>query len=225
MDPVDAELVRIGRVGRRLPAAMIAVALLLGLAILKPWPGANPPPRPHPSPSATASQTEAPSAPRSLDPVHQEVARVTCAQDAGWRIVDTSPNRLVRTVRVPAVVYSSVPPLRASIPVMSLPGGGVATLGLCVPAALPGTAGSAWRATLWQLGGERAGLRIWQLVARLEPPPDSLGAIAAPVGPQGDSWEPGLYLLETRFEGTIKEAWLGIQIKPQPNLRGFPTAF
>jgi hypothetical protein len=232
MDPVDGELVRIGRVGRRLPAGMILVGVLVVIAILKPWPGSNPPPRPHPTPSATATQTQAPSARPSLDPNHEALVMLTCARDGGWRVVaaDTSPNRIVHSVPVPAVEYSTVPPLRASIPITSLPvtplpDGGLATLALCVPATLPGTTGSTWSATLWQLGGEPAGSRVWQLVARLDPPPHSLGAIAQPLGSAGRSWQPGLYLLETRFEGTIKEAWLGIEIQFQPNPRGWPQAF
>jgi hypothetical protein len=231
MDPLDGELVRVGRVGRRFPAALILVGVLVAIAVLKPWPGANPPPRPHPTPSATATQSQAPSTRPSLDPAHEALVRLTCARDGGWRIVaaDTTPNRVVHSVQVPAVEYSTVPPPRASIPVVSLPvtplpDGGVAALGLCVPAK-PGMADSAWSATLWQLGAQPAGSRVWELVGRLQPPPNSLGAIAEPLGSARRSWQPGLYLLETRFEGTITEAWLGIQIQFQPNPRGWPHPF
>jgi hypothetical protein len=215
MDPIDEELVRVGRLGRRLPVGMVATVLLVALAVAKPWPS---PPRPSPAPTGAPSVTATAVPSRTPDPQREQLARSACSPQGGWRVVaGVAPaERSVLVLSVPAVKYSTVPPLRTSIPILSIQAAVVRTLGLCVPQGISGSDAAGWSATLWLVGGEPSDPRVWRMVARLTPPPYSRGALAEPLSEELVYWAPGLYVVETRFDGTEREAWLGLQIWPQP---------
>jgi hypothetical protein len=121
-----------------------------------------------------------------------------------------------RTWAVAAVEFSAVPPLRSTIPVTSLDSRAVDSLGLCIPADVSEPGRTGWSATLWQVGGDAGSATVWQPVALLTPSPRSLGAMADPLNQSVVAWPPGRYILETRFDGLQKEAWLGLLISPTP---------
>jgi hypothetical protein len=217
MDPPDEQLVRLGRTGRQMPIGIVTVVVLLLVAIVKPWPSAG-----------SAAATASPSAPvvvaaasiaePTATSFQANRASDMCTGADGWRLVvdDIELGRYVRAWLVASVVYSMVPPLRFTIPVTSLVSSSVNGLGVCVPTSAPEPLADGWSATLWRESSDGANAGGWDQVGRLIPAPGALGALAGPLGASAVVWSPGRYVLETRFAGSIKEAWLGLQIQDSP---------
>jgi hypothetical protein len=210
--PTDIELVRLGRSSRQVALGVTAVAALLAVAVVKPWPG--------PAPAANSDTPEqfvaavtanVPSAAASsADP-----AGSICTSPDGWRIVadDVELGRPVRTWLVASVEYSAVPPVRSTVPVTSLVSSGVSSLSFCLAPEVSQAGKTGWSGTLWRQSGDAADPAAWQPAARLTPFPGSIGALAAPLDGSATTWPPGRYVLEARFAGSPREAWLGLLIR------------
>jgi hypothetical protein len=138
-----------------------------------------------------------------------------CDSPDGWRIVadDVELGRSVRTWIVAAVEYSTTPPVRSTVPVTAFVSSGVSRLGFCRPPDSAGPGKTVWSATLWRQSGGAADSTAWQAAAQLTPLPGASGALAAPVGGAIAIWPPGRYVLEARFQGSTREAWLGLLIR------------
>jgi hypothetical protein len=211
--PNDIELVPVGHSGRRTAVGVTAAALLLVVAILKPWAGAALVASPSASPlQFVAAVTAAAPSPSSSG---GDVAVPMCDSPDGWRIVadDVELGRSVRTWIVADVEYSTIPPVRSTVPVTALVSSGVSNLGFCLPPDVAAAGKTVWSATLWRQGGDASDSTAWQAAAQLTPLPGAIGALAAPVGGAITTWPPGRYVLEARFQGSTREAWLGLLIR------------
>jgi hypothetical protein len=234
VSPSDVELVRLGRINGRIRLGIAALALLLLVAIVKPWPGhggAGPAGSPSLSPrelvaaasveptssSAPASSSAATSgsAPSSGSAAAADAAGALCLSPDSWWIVadDTELGRSVRTWLVADVEYSAGPPARSTIPVTTLLSRGVVRLGFCPPSGLGGPGVRDWSGTLWRQGAGSADPTQWRLAARWGPAAGSAGALAYPVDHSAAAWPPGLYFLEANSAGSDREAWLGLLIQ------------
>ncbi len=214
MRPNDIDLVRVGHDGRRTAVGVAVAAVLLVVAILKPWAGAAPVASPSSSPlQFVAAVTAAAQSPSTSG---GDVAAPLCESPDGWRIVadDVELGRSVRTWIVAAVEYATIPPARSTVPVTALVSTGVSSLGFCLPLDVAGAGKTAWSATLWRQAGDAADSTAWQAAAQLTPLPGAIGALATPVGGAIATWPPGRYVLETHFQGSTREAWLGLLIRP-----------
>ena len=216
VDPPYEQLVRLGRTGRQTPIGIVTVVVLLLVAIVKPWPNVG-------SVAATASPSTPVIAAASIAEPTATTFQANRASDMctgadGWRLVvdDIELGRYVRAWLVTSVVYSVVPPLRFTIPVTSLVSSSVNGLGVCVPISSAEPFAEGWSGTLWRESSDAANAGGWDQVGRLIPAPGELGALAGPLGASAVVWSPGRYVLETRFAGSIKEAWLGLQIQDSP---------
>ena len=214
MGPTGVELVRLGRTSRQMVLVVSVLALLLLVAVVKPWPGEGSPTR---SASASPEEFVAGVSAGAAFPVASptDPAGALCASPDGWRIVadDVELGRSVRTWLVATVEYAVVPPVRSTVPVTSLVLGGVNDLGFCLPGGVSGPGKTGWSGTLWRQGGVGADSTAWQPAARLTPSPGSLGALAEPLDGSVGTWPPGRYVLEARFVGSDSEAWLGLLIR------------
>jgi hypothetical protein len=221
--PSDPELVRVGSHGRLLRVGVTAVALLLTMAILKPWPNPAPGPRPGAASSGSAVPSQlvarATATPRSpASPTH--ASTTLCENPDAWRVVaeDIEFGQHVRTWVIASVAYSSSPPVLSAVPVTALVSSGVESLGFCAPAAGTGTAGagatgSGWSGTVWRVGADASDSSQWELVGRLDASPGSLGGFSEPVDPTSVFWQPGRYVMEAQFGGVGTPAWLGVLIQ------------
>jgi hypothetical protein len=221
LDPIDEELISLGHTARPLPIGIAAVALLLVVAIGKPWvgdesrdSGAPAPPALVAATSTAAVSTAAP-APNATQ---SDWDSTVCASPDGWLIVadDAELGLSVRTWLVASVVYSIVPPIRTSIPETSLVSHAVERLGLCAPAIVSDNGQNAWSGTVWRQGGDPADPTGWRQVARLTPSPGSLGALADPLDRSVSAWPPGIYVIEARVSGSPQDVWLGLVITESP---------
>jgi hypothetical protein len=218
VEPKREELGRVARTGWRLPTAMVAVALLLAVSVVKPWSG----PR-SVGPVRTASQRDvvagvsagAPTIAPSASAVAEDPAGTLCQSPDGWRVVadDVELGRSVRTWLVATVEYADRPPPASTIPVTSLISGPVTRLGFCAPAGNAALGTAPWTGWLWRQNGPTFDPASSQLVARLTPMPGSLGALADPVQGSVFAWPPGRYVLEASFQGLPTQAWLGLSIE------------
>jgi hypothetical protein len=66
---------------------------------------------------------------------------------------------------------------------------------------------------MWRVGGDAGVSSDWQLAARLVLTPDALGALAYPLDPTDAYWLPGRYVVEARFIGSERDAWMGVVIQ------------
>ena len=210
MGPTEVELVRLGHTGRKLTLGVTTVAVMVALAMVKPWPTGNSvSPVDSARPQQTAADTPLPVVSR-LDP-----SSSMCANPDGWRIAadDGEMGPFLRTWHGATVQYSVVPPIRSTVPLTWLISSDVRSLVFCLPADASRLGTAAWSGTLWRQGGSAADPMAWQPAARLTPAPGSLGAMADPITASAPTWPPGRYMLEARFEGSESEAWLGLLIQ------------
>lgn len=215
VSPNEVELVRLGRVGRQFRLGVAAAALLVLVAVAKPWllaggaPAAAPgPPREVvPGLSVSAAAGSSPAAP----------AAVLCQGQDGWLVVadDVEFGQPIRSWVAASVEYSAGQPLGSTIPTTVVISKALDRLGFCLPASMAEPVVVAWSGTLWRLD-ETTDPAGWQRAAQVAPAPGSLGAIAKPVDSRVTSWPPGEYVLEARFAGSADEAWLGLVIRPSP---------
>jgi hypothetical protein len=106
-----------------------------------------------------------------------------------------------------------VPPVRSAVPVTALVSSGVSSLGFCLPPDSVVAAETGWSGTLWRQSGDGADPNAWQAAAQLTPARGSIGALTDRIDASTATWPPGRYLLEARFDGSSREAWLGLLIR------------
>ncbi len=203
--------------GRALGPAIVAVAIALAVAVLKPW-GAGPPGGAVrglvASPgAATASRSAGPagsSAPSQIDVAAELVAvpgtsSLDCFSTSGWLLVadGSLAGRRVRswTAIVPASASS---PADTTIPVVDVVADDVSALGFCAPVSVTPRSVS-WQATLWSVPAAGSpGPPEPVAAARIAAPAGHLGTLALggaapgarlaspPAGRAGPSAAPGV---------------------------------
>ncbi len=220
MDLTEEELVPLGRAGRQVPVGIAAVALLLVVAIAKPWDGQQPMSSPAPATPHIVTVATAATTPPARIPVPSpgDWDNTVCTSPDGWRVVadDVELGRSVRSWLVASVAYSFVPPIATSIPFTLVVSGSLNRLGFCIPQAVLEHGEIGWSGTLWRQGADAAGQIGWLRVAVLTPAPGSLGAVADRLDGSAGLWPPGTYVMEARFAGSLTEAWLGLAVKATP---------
>lgn len=218
MRPSDLELVRLSRTERRIRLGIAAVALLLLVAVVKPWPGQNGSLPGSATPAERVAAASAGSSTSAEPSASGEAGPALCVSPDGWRIVadDTELGRTVRTWLVADVELSAALPERSTVPVTTLVSSEVEHLGFCRPAGSADAGTGIWRGTLWRESPDLAAPVRWQLAARLSPAPGSIGALASPQSGATNVWQPGLYFLEAEFAGSNTETWLGLLIERGP---------
>lgn len=225
--PVDPAPVG-GRLGRPARAVATLGALLLLLAIAKPWGQAS-------SPATTGSalgdliSAALPTAP----PVRAPAVRYTtpplapadlaaaelCRWPSGWRVF-AHQNWLGKQVRS----WTAMRPIVASrpgdptIPVVRLRSEAIPLLGFCAPvggaASASATASARARASVSAVGSPAPAISVWRVeddappvpvpVARVDPDaPSALGSLLAPLerGRQLPTWPPGHYVFRVSEAG------------------------
>jgi hypothetical protein len=217
LDLRDEELISLGPTGRQLPIGIAAVAVLLLLAVVKPWIGDT-----TTESGIQASPALAVAAVTAVVPTGAPSPAVTpgdwdntvCASPDGWLVVadEAKLGGSFRTWLIASVIYSLVPPIRTSIPLTPLVSHSVERLGFCVPTAVSDNGRNKWSGTLWRQGGDSADPTAWREVARLNPSSSSLGAWADPLDRSAAVWLPGIYVMEARFSESPRDAWLGLVI-------------
>lgn len=225
-------VVRVGRADRKLGAGIVAVALLLAIAIAKPWtddglPAAHAPDAP-PSAQPSAPQPSA---------VAEIVSRIgtgtgalitsdsttTCFGTLDWELV-TDGRFLGRPSRTWIPVDASVAqdPLDPSIPILRVTSSSVLAMGFCAPVSTSALSGGSWGATLWRLGSSGSSRdRTFRPVARLTGASEDRGAVASPpstVRGGASEWPPGTYVLEVHDGmSSHAETWFGVELRaPTP---------
>jgi hypothetical protein len=211
----DEEIISLGPAGRQLPIGIATVAVLLVLAVVKPWTAARSTESVMPAALSVAAVTAAVPA-GALSPAAGpgDWDNEVCAGTDDWLVVadDAKLGGSFRTWLEASVIYSLVPPVRTSIPVAQLVSHAVERLGFCVPTAILDNGRNSWSGTLWRQGGDSAGPMAWREVARLNPSPGSPGAWADPLDRSTAVWPPGIYVMEARFSESPRDAWLGLAI-------------
>jgi hypothetical protein len=207
---------RLGGSGRGAGIVATLIAIFVGLALLKPWPGAG---SPRPTPQASV----APRAIATADPL--AALRRHCEEPTGWRIYSRErwSTMTIRSWRSFEPAPGADGPLDPTIPVIPL-GAQIVGLGYCSP---------------WT-GGERppaeAQVGAWRLVPRgraadewlaatiplqpLDPSwPSVLGALYGPplgwidpIVARDPAWLAGRYVFAIRGPGY--ERWWGVNVEP-----------
>lgn len=239
--PVDPAPVG-ARVGRPARAVAIFGALLLLLALAKPWGHASSPattgsalgdlisaalPTAPPARAPAVRHTTPPLAPADL------AAAELCRWPSGWRVF-AHQDWLGRQVRT----WTAVQPIAASrpgdaaIPVVRLRSEAIPLLGFCAPVAGVATNASAHaNARVSAVGTSAPAVSVWRVeddappapvpVARVDPDaPSALGSLLAPLesGRRLPTWPPGHYVFRVSEAGPAAGAspgwWWAVEVSP-----------
>lgn len=219
---------RAGGDARTWRVVALALALLLALALWKPWdPGGvefskvTPSATPgeaivSDSRSEPSTATPAPLAPTPAPPVHPDA--IACISDRGWRAVtrDVTAGRESRTwIAVDPAVAGG--PQEESIPTVRLVVGRLIAIGYCVPA---------------ELSDDSRDERLWRIELDGSDPAAPPGpAIPIPVSPlqtlvprasgfadmfgppPGQSrWSAGRYVFAVDLGGSVRRVWFSIEV-------------
>ena len=214
--PVDPR----GGGGRPASVVLIAAALLVAVAIVKPWglparpvPVAAPQPNPTPTPTAPPITADTLVAP-------------FCFEPSGWRVfaAERWSDRDVRSWRSAETLAGATGPRDPRIPVTPVASQWIMSLGYCAPVAgaerpPPGASVSVYRL------GDEGDAQLLPL-RRIQPPlrGSPLGAVFAPpaserptaAGP-ASGWQDGTYIFRIGDPGMDPLArWLGVRIDVVP---------
>jgi hypothetical protein len=247
MDPSGSpQLTRIAGPGRGPGLAAAAAAVLLVLAILKPWgaiPGFDAPGAPdgaggqggRPAPLPGGAQP-LPSPSPSEDPL-ADLER-HCPQPSGWRVFahEHWSGGIVRSWKSLSPVREASGPLDPTIPLVPVTSQQVPLLGYCAPWRGPDEPPSDATLTVWRLTpDDRTGtlvpeplrleralpLQATSLGALYEPPAAAAGTGYGPPlsrGPRASSsWPAGTYIFELA-DGAGFQRWWGVQVSITPPL-------
>lgn len=213
-------------VGGGLSIAGVLVALLIGLAVVKPWgPAGDPPP---PGPPRVVARATAEDTPRPIDDSAEGLAGPVCLGPGAWRIasLETWRNRNVRVWRAIEPIVDASGPLDPAIPTASLFGLEVEALGWCAPAyGAERPVGPAEVDGWIVLDGVAHALELRQVLpargttalAGLYVPisPCSLGVPCAPAQTRfvTQRWETGRVVFRYEDRGTARTAWFGADVE------------
>lgn len=233
VDPSGAgPRVRLQRVASRAPdrtlwRVVAVVAVLVGVAALKPWPqpepGAAPAARPAPF---TAPPTAAPT--RTIETA-DSLAEPICLGAGSWRVASleqwrTQAVRVWRAIEPLADASGPADPAIPPVPVVAVE---LSALGWCAPTAGPSRPTGPARVEVWMVAGRQATPVAVALVAPARDTP--LGALYAPApcgpGARPDpscpvsstavrgSWAAGRYVFRVEDLGTGAIAWFAVEIE------------
>ena len=224
----------------RLSTAVGVVAVLVGLAILKPWGVAAPSPSRAPR---LATPTPVVVTPEPTADVSAEgLASPICLGAGGWRVVsretwETQDVRVWRAIEPAPAATGPLDPVIPSVPIVAVE---LTALGWCAPAYGPAKpVGPATVSAWWVEGGVATALLLEQLqpatgvtpLAALYLPlggcPTNLrcaapgaspgGGPAASSPPGGGAWTTGRVVFHWVDEGAGTEAWLAADISIIPD--------
>ena len=209
----------------------LAVVIVLGAALFKPWEPVGddvadaPPGRP----------ADAARSPRSTSPIRPAPAarddEVTdlCLRPLGWRVIATEiwVDRTARTWKAIDAVEASGPDDPA-IQMVLVTGEAVPRLGWCAPVVGPEIPPVAARATIFALRSRRPVELTTRLLEPTEPgsgggvwaPPDDRAAPPAAT----DSWPAGRYVIRIATPDGRFERWLGAKVLPPARERAAAPA-
>jgi hypothetical protein len=206
---------------------VIAAALLVAVALVKPW--GSPPRLELPAPAARTVPSATPTPTPAPTPVTADsLVAPFCFQPSGWRVfaAERWSDRDVRSWRSAETFAAATGPGDPRIPVTPLASQWVMTLGYCAPVAGPERPGAATSVTVFRLLGdgdaEVLSLERVQPLLRASPlgavyaPPPMAGSTAGP----GSGWQDGTYVFRFGTSAADPSArWLGvrIQILPRPD--------
>lgn len=220
--------------GRGLTVAAGVVALVVGLAVLKPWgpdPGRQPAVAPAPPALATEPPPPAPPAPRPTADLSPEgVAGPVCLGPSGWRIasLETWRDRDVRVWRAIEPLAGATGPLDPAIPTVPVVGFEIEALGWCAPAFGPGRPGGPERVAGWAVvNGVAQALELRRVLP--ESGTTHLAALYVPRSPclpqdpcpstepgepgaSDQPWAPGRIVFRYEDIGSGAVLWLGADI-------------
>ena len=208
----------------------LAVVIVLGAAIAKPWDPVgddlanDPPSRSTESARSSRSASPARPAPAADD---DEVADL-CLRPLGWRVIATEiwVDRTARTWKAVEAVEASGPDDPA-IPLVLVTGESVPRLGWCAPVVGPDIPPAAARATIFAIGPRRPLQLATRLLEPTEPasgggvwapPPDGASPTAPP------SWPPGRYVIRIATPDGRFERWVGAEVLPPARERAAAPA-
>lgn len=220
--PAASASARIGSADRGPGLVVVAVAIFLAIALIKPWPGGGDPrPVAHPG---TPPPTEQP----SVDPL--AAIRIDCDQPPGWRIFSRElwAGGILRSWLSMEPLTSASGPLDPAIPAIPI-SPSIVALGYCAPWEGPDRPPAGVAVHVWGIFDERRGdppvaapLDLRSFSATLVPP---LGALYLP--PMRDSvvsfalWASGVYVFALEAPGY--ERWWAVRIVPDDTEAG-PSA-
>lgn len=217
------------RGGGERPASVvvIAAAVLVVVALVKPWglPASVNLPGAAPQRSPSASPTPAPTA----TPVTADtLVAPFCFRPSGWRVfaAERWSDRDVRSWRSAETRANATGPGDPRIPVTPLASHWIMSLGYCAPVEGPERPGAAAAVTVYRIldgaDAELLALRRLQPSLRASPlgavyaPPASPGGTAPTVGP-GSGWQDGTYIFRIGDSASDGQArWLGVRIEILP---------
>lgn len=218
------------------PAAVWAVAALVGLAMLKPWGTASPQPTPgfRPATSAVAVITPAPTADRTAD----GLAAPICLGTGAWRVATLERWRTqdVRVWRAIEPVAAATGPTDPSIPSVPIVAVELTGLGWCAPSYGPDKPTGPAMVTAWSVAGGIAR----ELPLRQIRPAEGTTPIAAlyvpltrcpepkvciPLLPElvPGPWITGHVVFRYVDEGAARTAWFAAEVQILPPADG-PSA-
>jgi len=218
-----------GERGRGPWLLIVGAALLVALAVAKPWQAPLPGPAPgsgggagRPAVAATEAAAASPSpSARSAD----DVAAARCSRPLGWRTYafETWHGQRIRTWTVvePLAAAESATALDPRIPVVPIIGQEITALGYCAPVVEAIAPPASVNVTVWAV--EPSGVARVLDVRRIEPlRPSSLSALFAypdPAAKPGvlSPWPAGRYVFAILGEpGSGWGRWFAAQVVPFP---------
>jgi hypothetical protein len=202
-------LVRMDGAGRRTTVLVVAIAVFVAVALVKPWPSGTAPGfslRP-----GTPPPTESPSA----DPL--AAIRLDCQDPPGWRIFSREiwSGGVLRSWRSLVPVAGPTTPLNAAIPIVPI-SPEITALGYCAPGPGPERPPDEVALRIWSVGSGATGAADVREVepasasVTLRPPLGALYAAPPPGGSDPFLWPPGTFVFELAALGY--ERWWGVRI-------------
>jgi hypothetical protein len=213
---------RMATVSRGPRLALAAASAFLAVAVVKPWPSAEPINRPSPTPVPIVE------AARPTRPPEPESLANECPDPLGWRVYSHAvwTDEHVRTWHLVEPVVTAKGPLDAAIPIVEV-GTGTTALGYCSP--WTGTERPPADASVvaWQILEDSTGLRAaplaLQSIAPAQPsvlgalyrPPPTPAAFATPepnVSADSRLWTPGRLVFAIEADGWRR--WWSVVVSP-----------
>jgi hypothetical protein len=216
---------------RDVTAVVLAVAVIVGLALLKPWGPPNSGGTAEPGMTLpTSAIAEATPSPTPMS--EESLVAGFCLQPAGWRIFTTEhwSDRDVRVWRTALAFANAVDATDTRIPMTPVASRSVTTLGFCAPVSGPDRPPIEATVTVYRRDpGEPPTILA---VRRVQPAarPSALGSVFSPplsknLGMDDEiGWVSGVYVFRVgAFTPGAYVRWLGVTVEILPGPRPSPT--